>query len=247
MKNWTKTPKHILRFNALQFMVKNLPKGNFLEFGAGTGDFTKYFLNQGFNGTAYDIDDRTIEVLRKNLQDYTNIQIIRSLKKEKSSTYDYIFAFEVLEHIENDLETLNTWKKYLKKDGIVVISVPAHQRKFSKEDKRVGHIRRYEKEQLYRLAKDAGFSKIKIINYGFPLGNITRSIKNILNRTKKTCKPDESVMENTIKSGIERDSFENQFKFFFHPFFLMPFVIIQKLFFNNDLSDGYILTAKSNN
>jgi len=245
MKNeWTKTPKHILRFEALKYVVKDMKQGVFLEFGAGTGSFTKYFLDKEFEGTVYDIDDRTIDVLKNNLQSYHNVQVIETLENLPLKNYDYLFAFEVLEHIENDLEALKVWTGYLKKDGFLVVSVPAHQNKYSEEDKRVGHVRRYEMNELNNLFKEAGFTNIKIINYGFPLGNITRFVKNLLNKIRRKKNSNDSAIENSIKSGIERDDFENKFKIFFNPKLLMPFIFIQRLFFTNDFGDGYILIAQ---
>jgi len=240
---WIKTPKHILRFDALQQIAKNLTKGTFIEFGAGTGDFTTYFLDRRFSGTVYDIDDRTINILKENLYNYSNVNIVSSLGDEILDSYNYLFAFEVLEHIENALEALLMWANYLQSDGTLLISVPAHKSKFSEEDKRVGHIRRYEKDELIDIVEKAGFHDIEIINYGFPLGNITRVTKNLINKIRQRKSVNDSKIESSIKSGIERDSIENKLNFFFNPVLLTPFLVMQRLFFKNDLGDGYLVLA----
>lgn len=245
-KIWNKTPKHILRFNALKDLLKNFTSGNFIEFGAGTGDFTKYFLEKNFSGYAYDIDSRTVATLKENLKEYSNITTIDSLEQVKDLKFDYIFAFEVLEHIEDDKKELFEWSKFLKNDGTITISVPAHKSKFSKEDERVGHFRRYEKDELIELIKGAGYINITLINYGFPLGNITRLIKNIINILRpKTNNIDN--LESSIKSGIERDFIERKFKFLFNEKVLFPFILLQKLFYKFDFGDGYIVIAQKGN
>ena len=53
-------------------------------------------------------------------------------------------------------------EKYLKKDGYILITVPAYQFLYSKKDKVLGHYRRYNKKSL-RNELDA--FKIKKISY----------------------------------------------------------------------------------
>lgn len=168
------------------------------------------------------------------------------MEQVKDLKFDYIFAFEVLEHIEDDKKELFEWSKFLKNDGTITISVPAHKSKFSKEDERVGHFRRYEKDELIELIKGAGYINITLINYGFPLGNITRLIKNIINILRpKTNNIDN--LESSIKSGIERDFIERKFKFLFNEKVLFPFILLQKLFYKFDFGDGYIVIAQKGN
>lgn len=85
------------------------------------------------------------------------------------ASFDYLAAFEVLEHIEPDLAVLTEWTACLRPGGRAVFSVPAHQRKFGRSDER--HVRRYETKELHGLLERAGFSEIRIINYGLPSQN----------------------------------------------------------------------------
>lgn len=242
-KTWNKTPKHILRYHALKDLVKDFLPGSFIEFGAGTGDFSKYFLEKQFNGYLYDIDPRTLKNLKENLQKYPNAIVINSLQFAQEQKFKYIFAFEVLEHIEDDEKELLHWSNFLEDNGTILISVPAHQYKYSKEDERVGHFRRYEKDELIALLKRTGYTNITLINYGFPLGNITRRIKNLINFFKLNKEP-KDYLENSIKSGIERDLIERKVKFLFNEKLLFPFILLQKLFYKFNFGDGYILYAK---
>ncbi len=153
-------------------------------------------------------------------------------------------AFEVLEHIPDDHLALLEWTKFLNERGQLIISVPAHQRKYSSEDKRVGHVRRYEKDQLLRLLNTAGYENIVIVNYGFPLGNISRRVKNIINYFRRdSAGKDKSQVENSIDSGIRRDDIENKLGGLFTSKMLYPFYYIQKYFYKMDLGDGYVVTA----
>ncbi|MEL7157397.1 MAG: methyltransferase domain-containing protein, partial [Actinomycetota bacterium] len=54
--------------------------------------------------------------------------------------FDYVMAFEVLEHITDDRAALEEWLRRLRPGGRVLFSVPAHQRKYGDADRAVGHV-----------------------------------------------------------------------------------------------------------
>jgi hypothetical protein len=59
----------------------------------------------------------------------------------------------VLEHIEQDSKTVADLKKMLKKDGYLIIFVPAFNFLFSEFDFKVGHFRRYNVEMLKKICE----------------------------------------------------------------------------------------------
>ena len=58
--------------------------------------------------------------------------------------YDTIIYLNVLEHIEKDKEEIILASKKLNENGHLVILVPAHQKLYSKFDKAIGHVKRYD-------------------------------------------------------------------------------------------------------
>ena len=168
---WVQTPKFILRGSCVRTAVRNWVPGSFLEMGTGTGEMTKLFLAVGFEGVCYDIGPENRELLRDNLRSHdASVRIIDDVGDLPRETFDYLFAFEVLEHIEKDLDVLRQWSSFLRRGGKVLISVPAHQRKFDADDEAVGHYRRYEKESLRGLLENAGFENIQLFNQDFHFG-----------------------------------------------------------------------------
>ncbi len=244
MNEWVRTPKHILRMAAVRHAVEGFAPGTFIECGAGTGDCTRYFLEAGYTGSVYDISTQTLQILADNLRGYEGVTILDTLDTLSEGSFDYLFAFEVLEHVPDDRSVLQAWTKLLRARGIIVATVPAHQRKFSNEDARVGHVRRYERESLFELLSDAGYEHIHIINYGFPLGNITRLGKNVINALKGNPAPAHTTQrESSIESGTKRDVMENRLHALFTPKSMAPFEWLQKYFYHLDLGDGYVVTA----
>lgn len=89
-----------------------------LGFGAGTGDFESLF------GKKIIVD--TVEPdqnMRKNYLKFVN-KSYSSIIDCSDGAYDYIFSFDVLEHIENLEQIMEQLYFKLKKKGIIVIGVP---------------------------------------------------------------------------------------------------------------------------
>ena len=68
----------------------------------------------------------------------------KDITKDLDENFDTIMYLNVLEHIKDDTEEINRAFKKLKKNGHLVILVPAHNKLYSKFDEAVGHFKRYE-------------------------------------------------------------------------------------------------------
>jgi len=131
---------------------ENLDNKLMLEFGAGKGEFANRFVKLNKNILAIEIDQSMHQFLKCSVA-----QKIEDFDKK----YDFIYSINVLEHIENDVDIINKFYKYLLPGGIVKIFVPARMEIYSSMDKKVGHFRRYDIYELRKKFEDAGF----IIDY----------------------------------------------------------------------------------
>lgn len=249
MSGFKKLPTHILRDACFESLIKSWKPGTFLEIGPGFGHTTKIFLRKGFHGTCYDISKESREILSVNLKEYySRFTIIGDLSAIKKRSYDYLFIFDVIEHIEDDARMLQEFTEYLKEGGILLISVPAHKKAFCRSDELVGHYRRYEKDDFCNLIERCGYFGIKIFNYGFPLVNWTLWGINFLYRFLSNKVDSEyvqlSLPERTKNSGVKNPHIAYALSVFFNRFTLLPFIFLQKLFLNQDWGVAYIAYAK---
>jgi SAM-dependent methyltransferase len=100
--------------------------------------------------------------------------------------FDLACAFEVLEHIEDDVGALREWGERLRSKGWLLFSVPAYGGRWGAADRMAGHFRRYEPEQVEELLAEAGFTDGKLWTYGFPLGNVLERARHLLARRAET-------------------------------------------------------------
>jgi len=117
------------------------------------------------------------------------------------SQFDLICAFEVLEHIEDDAAAVKEWAERLRPGGWLLLSVPAHQRRFGPADELVGHFRRYDPDAMKALLAGSGFTQIQIRQYGFPLGYLLEAGRNRIARRRLSKAGGLSAAERTAGSG----------------------------------------------
>jgi SAM-dependent methyltransferase len=123
-----------------------------LDFGAGGGHLADIFENKyGVKPTCIEIDPDLVAVLAKK-----NYQVLPDLQN-LNQPISMIYSSNVLEHIENDSETLNEIYSKLEKNGKFALYVPALMFLFSDLDVKAGHFRRYGKRELINKVRDSGF------------------------------------------------------------------------------------------
>ena len=114
-----------------------------LEVGAGIGSFTKNYEKLVSKLTLSEIDPHNLSVIKKKFSS-SKFSFTNKFTKDLDENFDTIMYLNVLEHIKDDTEEINRAFKKLKKNGHLVILVPAHNKLYSKFDEAVGHFKRYE-------------------------------------------------------------------------------------------------------
>jgi len=75
----------------------------------------------------------------------------------RPSTLNAVGVFDVIEHIEDDLDFLRSLRALLKPGGRLYVTVPAYSALWSGEDISAGHFRRYTCESIGARIRQAGF------------------------------------------------------------------------------------------
>jgi len=153
---------------------KKYLKGDILEIGSGTGNFTKLLTGFG-NVWASDISKDYINKLKQEITELKGAGVADIEKGKyffKQQKFDVIVCLNVIEHIKDDSQAFLNLQKLLKPKGILILIVPSGMRLYGKIDESIGHFRRYNKYQLEKRLHKVGFKvlKARILNFVGGLG-----------------------------------------------------------------------------
>lgn len=154
-------------------LFKDYLEGKILEVGCGIGNFTKTLTSSG-KIWAIDIDKefvkQTKEFCIKANVGLGDVEKGKYFFKDKQ--FDTIVCINVLEHIQNDIESLDNIYKLLKSNGRLILLVPIHNFLYGEIDKSIGHYRRYNPDKLTGKMLELGYTIIsaKKLNFLGALG-----------------------------------------------------------------------------
>ena len=159
-----------LRYSTIESLLSQIQPRNVLEIGVGQGS-VGVLLARRYDYTGIDLDETALDTARSRFRrggvDADRL-LLGGLEQVEGREFDLVCAFEVLEHLEDDVAALTDWYAHVAPGGWLALSVPADPRRFGDADEKAGHYRRYTRENLSRVLTAAGFANVRLLNYGFP-------------------------------------------------------------------------------
>jgi SAM-dependent methyltransferase len=246
-QGWVPAPRYALRRDRLLALARGFGGGRLLEVGPGAGALLSDLADLGFSCEALETSEAAFR-LASGLN--PGVRISRAPAVEWRGAFDAVVACEVLEHIEDDRAALEEWGGWLRPGGHLILSVPAHARRWSATDVWAGHFRRYERNDLRSLFERSGFTVVELECYGFPLSNLVEPLRAWSHRRALRRRTDEERLglpEATAQSGVARGLEARLWplqaslpgRLLFRAAFRL-----QKIFRHRDLGTGYLVVAR---
>ena len=189
-----------LRFDGIRRALRGLPRdADVLEIGPGQGAMSVRIAERvRYDGVEADAVAASVARPRVEARGgRLRVGSVDALVGER--IYDAVCAFEVLEHLEDDVAALVRWYRWLRPGGRLVLSVPSQPHRFGPWDVAVGHYRRYDRDELGAKLAEAGFERIELRSHGWPLGYALEAVRDRL--AARGSSDEGSMEERTAGSG----------------------------------------------
>jgi len=246
---WVPPLRFLLRRARILRLLSRLPAGSMVEVGCGAGALLHELAALNTEAVGLETSTRAratacaIADIGEGKQSITD-----QIDPVWENSCDLVCAFDVLEHIEDEQGALKSWVGWLKSEGHLCISVPAHRSRWSAGDEWAGHWRRYDRNDVENIMREHGLLVQHIECYGFPLANLTewqgnRTYKQLLEQRGDA----QSKAHATEESGVERSHYLRLFRIIDTipgRFALRVALLMQALTASTNWGSGYLVLAR---
>lgn len=141
------------------------PGDRFLEIGCGTGYVLQALANEcGLTVTGSELFEEGLGFARQRLPE-AEFSVLDARQMPYREEFDLAGAFDVLEHIDDDIGVLRGLRGALRAGGHLLVTVPQHRWLWSDADDYAHHVRRYRRPELVERIEDAGFEVLRVSSF----------------------------------------------------------------------------------
>lgn len=150
-------------------------RGNILEVGSGIGIYSEKIVSDFPNShiTLTDVSETYVSALMERFPN-KNVTVSKLDLDSKvdydnigNEKFDTIIAINVLDNVKDNEFALQQLYKLLKKDGMLLLLLPAHKFLYNQLDINIGRLRRYSRKELELKIEKANFKIIKLFHFNF--------------------------------------------------------------------------------
>jgi SAM-dependent methyltransferase len=229
---------------AMRDLVREIKPSSFIEVGCGDGMRSKLLCAMGMTGVGMDFSDKAIETSAKALESeiaagrFRLVQDDFMQRKMPMSQSEMALSCMVMEHIHDDVGFVARLRDLVAPGGVVAVFVPGRKDHWSFEDATVGHLRRYEREELKRTLEAGGIKDVQVWSVAVPTVNLLFNLSNwLIQHSAEAAKIGQSQRAQTETSGLRdipwKTVFPGWVKLILNRFTLYPLFVVQRLFYRS--------------
>jgi SAM-dependent methyltransferase len=160
------------RRSLLRRLVSPLTPGLALDVGCGSGGNTAVLRDLGWSVTGMDTSPAAVEIARSRGV-HAVLGDALALPCDDGSQ-DLVMSMDTWEHIEDDHAVAAETARVLRPGGRLIVAVPAGMALWSGHDLALGHVRRYERDELVDVIRGAGLEVTDIRSWNVLLRPVVR-------------------------------------------------------------------------
>jgi SAM-dependent methyltransferase len=216
----------------------------FLEVGCGDGSLSRRLLDRGFSGAGVDLSPQAIAEATENLKQAIergaySLHHGDVAQLANGAPFDLGLSIMVVEHIEDPVPFVRSIAEHVASGGLIILGAPGRKDRWSIEDETVGHLRRYEKEELAKLLTDAGLENVEVWSVAVPVANVLFRFGNRLierssiERDKRNLAKSEQTLMSGVRDIAFKTAFPAPFRLILNRWSMLPLALFQRLFYRS--------------
>lgn len=135
------------------------PPAELLEIGCGTGNVSSFLSEKGYSVTGCDFYNDAFDMAWPG---FKTVQGSADNLPFEDCSFDIAGMFDVIEHIDDDIDSVKEAVRVTKKGGLIAVTVPARKELWSRVDEISYHKRRYAKEDICALFAKCGIKTMSV-------------------------------------------------------------------------------------
>ena len=155
----------LARNDALLRLIKLSKDDTIMDIGCGSGILTKTLLHSEYKVVSADYEKDAVMYTKKINPDTFQIDLTKKITVKKRG--NVLILGDVIEHIKDDEKAIKNMSAFMREGDRIVISVPALQFFWTKNDEVRDHFRRYSKKSLRSLLERNGYEVTKMCYWNF--------------------------------------------------------------------------------
>lgn len=153
-------------------LVSPLPAGRALDVGCGGGGNTAVLRDLGWSVTGLEYSPAAATLAASR-----GLPIVRGDARVlpfRDESFDLVQSTDMWEHIDDDRAVASETARVLRRGGRLLVAVPCSMKLWSGHDVALGHVRRYEKDELVALVRGAGLEVLDVRSWNVLLRPVVR-------------------------------------------------------------------------
>jgi SAM-dependent methyltransferase len=239
-------PGTLCTYEALRDVVKQIKAKTFVDVGCGSGSYSRLLCSMSMTGVGIDFSPLAIETTAKTMSReiadgkyFTMAGDVMGLDRPAAPA-DMGLSIMVMEHVEDDIGFVRKLSQFVRPDGWLAICVPGRKDCWNFEDETVGHLRRYDRDDLRRVLQAGGLHDVEVWSVAVPTANVLLKIGAwLVRRSSEANKVGLSQREQTETSGVRDIPWKTTFPawvgLLLNRYTLYPLLVTQRLFYRTNL------------
>lgn len=183
------------RRSLVRRLVRPLTPGRAVDVGCGGGGNTAVLRDLGWRVTGLEYSP-----VAASLAASRGLDVVRAdarLLPFADESADLVISTDLWEHVEDDAAVARETARVLRRGGRALVAVPCSMALWSGHDVALGHVRRYERDELVGVIESAGLHVVDVRSWNVLLRPVVR-----FRRRENTSESEMEAVHPVLNAGL---------------------------------------------